>query len=680
MTSLPLAAAFSAGSLTVTAAPATAVGAARAEVSGGRIRVTTGTVERVWQWTGKGLVTTSLRDLASGREWASKPSHVCDWDLPGAIGPETVGTLVGTETRAADDDGFSSPHLEIISTIRYEAAKLEIQHVVWAYPDAPGLRVQLRAKALPGFDPQGKPAGESVYQDCGATFPKPSARADYLPLDFGIANQRRYWGCYNNPGNRHDQSQDMLREQIVTGWPIFLREDIDWASGAAVQYGDAGVMLVKESPKTVNQPAHYTGAFHANPAGLGSTGWGLVPAEIVTDRFRECWANWCIVYQGGDDGLQLALKRFDRARYPVFPRRDLFILSNTWGPANPLGGQFTSEEFVMKEIPALADLGVDVMQIDDGWQKAGDGPDAKGFLPKYTHGWRDIKAACDAHRLRLGLWVAIRNADPDHLRQNLDELGFITWKADFDHLGNRADYEARTAAFRAVMKHAWMKTQFTLCPEYDDPRYGWYFAREYGSIYFQNIQESLPAHLTMVPYQVLRQHWLMAKYFPANKLQVMLQNPKRANPGRSDGPAHSHAYCFAMGVPFVPCFFQSAQYLDPEGRAELGTFIALYKQHREAIFTSYTFPIGDEPNNAGWSGFQTYDPARQSDYLILFRELHNQQPKRSLRLAFLAGKRITLTDLETKAERTVRVPADGMVEFEIPNPASYQFIRYSHTL
>lgn len=51
-------------------APASAAGAARAEVSGDRIRVTTGTVERVWEWTGKGLVTTTLRDLGSGRERA----------------------------------------------------------------------------------------------------------------------------------------------------------------------------------------------------------------------------------------------------------------------------------------------------------------------------------------------------------------------------------------------------------------------------------------------------------------------------------------------------------------------------------------------------------------------------------------------------------------------------------
>ena len=152
------------------------------------------------------------------------------------------------------------------------------------------------------------------------------------------------------------------------------------------------------------------------------------------------------------------------------------------------------------------------------------------------------------------------------MKKNLDELGFISWKADFDHLANRSDYETRAKKYRDVMKHAWMKTQFTLCPEYDDPRYGWYYFKEYGSIYFQNIQESLPAHLTMVPYQVLRQHWLMSKYFNSNKLQVLLQNPKRANPERSDAPLHSHSYCFAMGMPFIPCFFQSGQYLDEQGK------------------------------------------------------------------------------------------------------------------
>lgn len=651
-------------------------GNAKVVVQGDQIVVSTGVIERVWHWTGSGLVTVSLRDHTSGKEWAVKPAHDSDWDLPGAITNGVAGILVSSEAHISDDDGFVGKHIELVSTIRYEQAGLVVQHVVWAFPNAPGMRTQLRVQALPGFDPKDKPDREATYKDSGGTFLKPSARAEYLPLDFSIRNERLYWGYYNDPGNRHDQSQDMLKEQTVKGWPIFLREDIDWASGIAVKYGESGVICVKESPKTVNQASHYTGAFYASPQGLAATGWGLTPEEIVTNRFRECWANWTILYHGGDDGIQKSLKEFQAARYPVFPRRDLFILANTWGPANPGGAQFTDENFILKEIPALTEIGVDALQIDDGWQQKGGGPKAVNFRPRYEGGWKNIKDACDQAGLHLGLWLAIRNANLADLNQNLDELGFITWKADFDHLASRADYENRIALCRAAMKHAWMKTQFTLCPEYDDPRYGWYFAQEYGSIYFQNIQEAKPDHLTMVPFQVLRQHWLMAKYFPANKLQVMLQNPQRVGPF-SDGRAHGQGYCFAMGLPFVPCFFQSAQFLDASGRKELKDLIAIYKQHREDVFTSITYPIGDLPNNESWSGFQmasTQHP--DSGHLLLFRELHNQEPTRAIRLKFLAGKTIAIEDLRTGSQRRVQVGADGAVPFEIASHPDYAFLHY----
>ena len=169
----------------------------------------------------------------------------------------------------------------------------------------------------------------------------------------------------------------------------------------------------------------------------------------------------------------------------------------------------------------------------------------------------------------------------------------------------------------------------------------------------------------MVPYHVLRQHWLMAKYFPANKLQVMLQNPQRTRRDLSDAYLHGHGYCFAMGLPFVPEFFQSAQFLDDQGRKELKALIALYKQHREAIFTSYTFPIGDEPDNGSWSGFQMVAPDLKQGYLLVFRELHNGQSRHAMALKFLAGKTIVLEDLQSGAVRTKHVPESGLVEFDI---------------
>lgn len=655
------------------------LGRAKAVVSASEMEITTGVISRKWQWTGAGWRTSSLRNVADNQEYAKSGGPACDWSLPGKLDDKSTAELAACTITENNDEGLTGKHLEIISTVNYPQAGLAIQHVVWVYPDAPGVRTQLRVKAMPGFDPKSAVADDRPYNLYGSTQLAQGARADFLPLDFTVANSRRYWGMFNDPGNRLPQDKPMLQENVVTGYPVFRTEANNWASGIAVEYGDAGVAMVKESPKTVNQPAYLTGGFFSGlqNRGLSSTGWGLAPTEIVPDRFRECWAQWTIVYSGGNDGLQTALKRFDAARYPVFPERDMFILSNTWGPADPGGARFTSEEFVLKEIAEVGKLGIDVMQIDDGWQMSGGGPGASGFLPKYKNGWKDIKAAADKAGVRMGLWVAIRNAKVEDLKQNLDELGYITWKADFEHLNSRTDYEQRIERYRAVMSHAPGKTQFTLCPEYDDPRYGWYFAKEFGSIYFQNIQEGLPEQLTFVPFQVLRQHWLMAKYFPTNKLQVMLQNPKRTRKDLSDASQHGHGYCFAMGLPFVPQFFQSAQYLDEEGQKELKELIAAYKQARPDIFTSTTYPIGNLPDNTSWTGFQMVSTTRANGgHLLIFREMHNPNPKATVQLKFLAGKTLALTNLLTSEKSTVTVAADGTAMFEIPNPADYRLFRY----
>ena len=646
-----------------------------------KITVTTGKIERTWEWTGNGLLTTSIINKVSGREYAKNTGRYrCDWDLPGAVNDSSVAELRDVAITENDDEGFAGTHLQVITTIRYPQAKLEVQHIIWAFPDAPGIRTQLRVKAMDDFSSENSRVDEGEMIDYGHKLAIPGARCEYLPLSFNIENSRRYWGYYNNPGSRHDPSREMLEETVVTGYPLFLTEDNNWASGISVEYnnGDDGVCVVKESPKCVNQQSHSTGSFYSGPGGLAVTGWGLTPEEFVKDRYRECWAAWTIVWTGCNDGLQLALKQFDRARYPVFPERDMFILSNTWGPADPLGQQFTEQDFLMKEIPALAKVGVEVMQIDDGWQKGGQLSEAHSFSPKYKNGWKDIKDEADKYGLRFGLWVTAKMSTAEELKKNVDELGFVSWKVDFDKLVNRSDYEDRIKKYREVMKHSWMKTQFTLCPEYDDPRYGWYYCKEYGSIYFQNIQESLPAHLTMVPYQVLRQHWLMTRYFNSNKLQVMLQNPKRANPERSDGPQHSHSYCFAMGVPFVPCFFQSAQYLDAEGQEELKTFISRYKKHRDEIFNCYTFPVGDKPDNQSWSGFQMINEDNGSgNYILLFRELYNRETSREVKLKFVSGKTIRISDIETGISRMEKVPESGIVEFSIKDPGHYLFLNYS---
>jgi hypothetical protein len=180
----------------------------------------------------------------------------------------------------------------------------------------------------------------------------------------------------------------------------------------------------------------------------------------------------------------------------------------------------------------------------------------------------------------------------------------------------------------------------------------------------------------MVPFQVLRQHWWMARYFPANKLQVMLQNPKRLKPAVSDAAQHSHGYCFAMGIPFVPCLFQAVSFLDPAGKAELTDLIRVYKTCREDVFTSTTYPIGDEPCNAAWTGFQMVSTTRTGGHLLLFRELHNPETTRTITLKFLGGKTLAVTNVITGERSTVAVRNDGQADFQIATPADFRLLRY----
>ena len=54
-----------------------------------------------------------------------------------------------------------------------------------------------------------------------------------------------------------------------------------------------------------------------------------------------------------------------------------------------------------------------------------------------------------------------------------------------------------------------------------------------------------------------------------------------------------------------------------------------------------------------------------SGHLLIFRELHNGEPGKSIRLKFLAGRTITLVDLRRGATSELRVSDDGCADFHI---------------
>jgi hypothetical protein len=103
-------------------------GEAIARTKGDTLIVSTGRVERRWRWTGAGLVTAGLKDLAHDREWGNiKPGVRCDWAYQGVIEGTDAGKLLSLTSREDDDQGFTSRHLEVAAEVEYPSRHLTVR-------------------------------------------------------------------------------------------------------------------------------------------------------------------------------------------------------------------------------------------------------------------------------------------------------------------------------------------------------------------------------------------------------------------------------------------------------------------------------------------------------------------------------------------------------------------------
>jgi len=628
----------------------------------------TGVIERRWKWTGKGFVTVSLRQLDSGRQWANtNTEYLCDWSLPGIIGNSSEAKLTKLTAEKSDDNGFTTEHIEVVAEIKYPKSKLALQYVIWVYPNSPGIRTQLRVKALEGF----KAGSISNIAGC----------VDFVPVLPGNF-KRRAVGYYNHTQLRNFHETKILREELFEN-PLTGKEILDWASIFSVEDRSGGLCMIKESHKCVNQSGINTGAFEFDKTGLRSTGWAINPKNFSTNKFRWCWASLCILYNGDGDDRQLAIKKFDRLRYPIKKDCDIYIMANTWGStSNSIDAiNAAGEKNVLKEIESQADLGIDVQQIDDGWQNP---PpivctDTKTWRPdkhknRYPEGWKNVKKAAENQNVKLGLWAMDKISLKD-LIWNYNQAGFEYYKLDFIDIKNYSQLESLIKKVRSFIEFANHKVRVNWDVTENAPRVGYFFGREFGNIYLENRKPNNEP-VIYKPYLVLRDAWQVSKYLNLNKFQVSVQNIDRVNPKKSDAHLYNHPYCVAIALMGSPIFFQETHYYAKQARKEIKKLLALYKNYRKEMYKCYVFPIGEEPDNKSWTGFQFFNSDKNIGYITIFRELNNKENKKDIRLNFPAGKKIKLTDLQTGKVLNSKISKEGIVAFKIDKPADFRFYKY----
>lgn len=649
-----------------------------AQFDGHHLTIDIGLMQRVWLWTGYGLLTQSVTRTTTGCCWqaSGKVTHHADWQLPTILGENPPAELIDVSMTDSDDEGFTSEHLLVTVLMNYPSAHLQVRFVVRVYPDVPGLHVQLAYRTLDGFAWEGglDRKENTDHANALAVIARGYRRGDFLPVTFGQA-RRRAWGFHNDLQNRNDTFTHLLKEE-TTQRPMGSLETCDWANAICLENKGEGLALLKESHRCVNQPGIDGGLFVCRPnVGLESIGLGFYPANL-SETFITAWANWCIVYADNDRDRQIAFKTFDRARYPM-DEKYAVIQANTWGSSAGYlqHREAAGEENVLRELASCADLGVDLLQIDDGWQ----GDDYENWTPckeRYPQGWGPVTQKARELGVKLGLWCAGEKIDLPYLKQTFDAVGFLWYKLDFMNCTNRKIMDGLLEKVRAFELYSKRQVRVNWDTTEVNPRLGYFLGREYGAIYYANRKPVCPPNVVYRPHTVLRDLWELATYMDLRQILGDVQDPQRTNPDFSNAHEHSAGYCTAITLMSLPTFFMETQLLSVEARDQIRPLLDVYKQHRSHMLKGMVHPIGTMPDGAQFTGFQCHIASDQAGYLTLFRELDCPEKQGVFELVGLpANATLTLTNLMSGDKQTATLNASSLT-YDIDTAADYRFLRY----
>lgn len=649
------------------------LGTAGITFDGRTLEARTGRMTRRWRWTGHGFLTEAIT-VTDGPSWRLETeTRDADWLLPVGEGANPAGVLQAVEIGVEDDEGFTTPHVAVRAEIHYPEARLALRFVVWAWPDAPGLRMQLHLRTLPGYawdqDLVWREVSDASRRQ--ARLQRGYQRHDLLPVDFSGA-QRRAIGYHVDTQHRNDTFLDLLHE-VVDARPVTHAVAYTWANAVCHEDGNWGLALLKESHRGVNQRGYDCGVFLCLPGrGLEVNGWGLLPQDL-DEQWRPAWATWCLAYRCDDHARQHAFKTFDRLRYPVGDR-DLYLQANTWGSShgNLESRAAAREENVLREIDSCADLGIDVLQIDDGWQGEGWEPSTE----RYPQGWAAVRERAAERGIELGLWMPAAAASSDLLERHAAEGGFVSYKLDFANFDQRDKIDRVIGHVRAFVKGRQHRVRVNWDLTEVQPRYGYWFAREFGCIYLENRKPVLPRNAIYRPGTVLRDLWQVAHYCNLLKFQGSIQDVDAVDPQFSDAAAYPHGYCVAIALMSNPLFFCETQHYSAAARAAITPILAAYKTVRREIAAGIVDPIGDKPDGTRWTGFRCAVPGADSGFLMLFREPWNEEPEGRVALPGLASARLRITDLLNDQQGEVATDAEGCLPWHIDHAADFRFLRY----
>ena len=368
----------------------------------------------------------------------------------------------------------------------------------------------------------------------------------------------------------------------------------------------------------------------------------------------------------------------------------LVTMSNTWGDCN--SSSRVCESFIKEEIDAAEDIGVDIVQIDDGWQMGDtawkcqrnernermfDGDYWVCNRERFPDELSPVVAYAKDRGIRTGMWFAPYSKDNfSHLdrdvavlRKAYDEWGIRFFKLDMYRVGDAASRDRMLRLLNEIHSFGNDVTVQMDVTRYE--RLNYLCGREFGTVFVENRYTKTA---NSFPHRILRNLWTISRYIPSSRFQFELLNPDLNTDRYAENdifaPKHfDMSYLFATVMLSNPLFWMEMQFLSSERREELRGIMSVWKEHRETLAIADVLPIGEKPSGRSITGFYVSVKGEPA-YLLLFRE---NTDRTSARIP------IGLAEAQTEilsSNRECRVSVkDGFIDAEFEDIRTYAFVK-----
>lgn len=397
-----------------------------------------------------------------------------------------------------------------------------------------------------------------------------------------------------------------------------------------------GLTIVKEAPcpgARLNQQGAdavcYPGAYFC------IRGSGL--DDGVLDKDGDFCYGTAIGFCTGEQAF-IEYKKF----YQKVCSEETYVMSNTWGDRNQDAA--VCDSFIRKEIDSGVEIGVDVVQIDDGWQK---GVTANSKLAtsaawgsyydtlpdfwavnteKFPFGLKPVCDYAKEKNVTIGLWFspdcthsyANWRRDAETILDLYRRYDVCYFKLDGIHLKDKKG----DRNLRRMVEMVRYESEGAVDFNFDitaQVRWGYFYQKQYGKLFLENRYTDWGNYF---PHDTLRNLWEISRYVPAQRLQIEVLNPRRNKERYENDPfapdLYSIDYLFGIAMVANPLLWMEMSHLEQSDKECLRKVMSCYQKYRSKLQKAVVSPIGEKPSGMSVTGFSA--ELKKEGFLLLFRE------------------------------------------------------------